>query len=126
MRPIVYVLSFLGLIGLGAWAYRENYATQTSLREVVALQDEIATLRETLTVQRAEWAYLNRPERLRVLATLNFDRLGLLPMEASQFGSTSAIAYPSASEADAGTTEVSSFDVDPAALEAAVLAANTP
>lgn len=126
MRPIVYVLSFLGLIGLGAWAYRENYATQSSLREVVALQDEIATLRENLTVQRAEWAYLNRPERLRALATLNFDRLGLLPMEATQFGATSAIAYPPASGSLPSATEISSFDVDPAALEAAVLAANTP
>lgn len=126
MRPIVYVLSFLGLIGLGAWAYRENYATQSSLREVVALQDEIATLRENLTVQRAEWAYLNRPERLRALVTLNFDRLGLLPMEPTQFGSTSGIAYPPATEPMSATTEISSFDVDPAALEAAVLAANTP
>ena len=126
MRPIVYVLSFLGLIGLGAWAYRENYATQTSLREVVALQDEIATLRDILTVQRAEWAYLNRPERLRALATLNFDRLGLLPMEAAQFGSTSAIAYPPTSDPLSSAAEISSFDVDPAALEAAVLAANTP
>lgn len=122
MRPIFYVLSFLGLIGLGAWAYHENYATQASLREVVALQDEIAALRESLAVQRAEWAYLNRPERLRSLATLNFDRLGLLPMEPSQFGATSTIAYPAA----AITTDVSTFDVDPAALEAAVLAANTP
>lgn len=126
MRPIVYVLSFLGLIGLGAWAYRENYATQSSLREVVALQDEIAALRENLTVQRAEWAYLNRPERLRVLATLNFDRLGLLPMDSAQFGATSAIAYPPKAEALTESTEISSFDVDPAALEAAVLAAITP
>jgi hypothetical protein len=92
----------------------------------VALQDEIATLRENLTVQRAEWAYLNRPERLRALATLNFDRLGLLPMEATQFGSTNAIAYPPAPGSLPSATEISSFDVDPAALEAAVLAANTP
>jgi hypothetical protein len=126
MRPIVYVLSFLGLIGLGAWAYRENYATQASLREVVALQDEIAALRENLTVQRAEWAYLNRPERLRALATLNFDRLGLLPMEPTQFGATSSVAYPPVEGTQTATTDVSSFDVDPAALEAAVLAANTP
>ena len=126
MRPIVYVLSFLGLIGLGAWAYRENYATQASLREVVALQDEIAALRENLTVQRAEWAYLNRPERLRALATLNFDRLGLLPMEPTQFGATSLVAYPPVEGTQTAATDVSSFDVDPAALEAAVLAANTP
>lgn len=94
MRPVIYVLSFIAVMGLGFWAYRENYATQDALREVVALQDEIAGLRESLAIQRAEWAYLNRPDRLRELATLNFDRLGLLPMEAAQFGATAQVAYP--------------------------------
>ena len=31
MRPVLYVLSFLALIALGFWAYRENYATQAAL-----------------------------------------------------------------------------------------------
>jgi hypothetical protein len=94
MRPVVYVICFLSLIALGAWAYRENYATQAAQREVTALQNEIAELREALSVQRAEWAYLNRPDRLRELATLNFDRLGLFAMEPSQFGSAAEVAYP--------------------------------
>lgn len=94
MRPTIYVVGFLGLIGLGSWAYRENYATQDALRQVSDLQDEIALLRESLAVQRAEWAYLNRPDRLRELVTLNFDRLGLFPMEPTQFGAASDIAYP--------------------------------
>lgn len=96
MRPVLYVLSFLAVMALGFWAYRENYATQASLREVTDIQIEIATLRESLSIERAEWAYLNRPDRLRDLATLNFDRLGLLPMESSQFGTTAAIAFPPA------------------------------
>jgi hypothetical protein len=94
MRPVLYVLSFLALIALGFWAYRENYATQSALKEVESLQRQIVGLREALTVQRAEWAYLNRPDRLRDLATANFDRLGLLPMEPSQFGSADQVAYP--------------------------------
>lgn len=94
MRAVLYVLSFLGLIALGFWAYRENYATQAALREVELLQRQIVGLREGLSVQRAEWAYLNRPDRLRDLATANFDRLGLLPMEPSQFGSAAQVVYP--------------------------------
>ena len=94
MRPVLYVLSFLGLIALGFWAYRENYATQGALKEVETLQRQIVGLREALTVQRAEWAYLNRPDRLRDLATANFDRLGLLPMEPHQFGRGTEVAYP--------------------------------
>jgi hypothetical protein len=94
MRPVLYVLSFLAVIALGFWAYRENYATQAALKEVETLQREIVGLREALSVQRAEWAYLNRPDRLRDLATANFDRLGLLPMEPSQFGNAAQVAYP--------------------------------
>ena len=94
MRPVLYVLTFLAVIALGFWAYRENYATQAALREVRGLQAEIADLREALSVQRAEWAYLNRPDRLRELTTLNFDRLGLLPMEPGQFGNPDQVAYP--------------------------------
>lgn len=94
MRPVIYVMTFLALIALGFWAYRENYATQASLRDVSTLQRQIAGLREALSVQRAEWAYLNRPDRLRELATANFDRLGLLPMEPSQFGTPAQVAYP--------------------------------
>lgn len=94
MRPVFFVLSFLVVMGLAFWAYRENYATQAALREMTQLQNEIATLREALTLQRAEWAYLNRPERLRELATLNFDRLGLLPLEPVQFGAAAQVSYP--------------------------------
>lgn len=94
MRPLLYVLSFLAVMGLGFWAYRENYTTQGALREVAALQDEIGQLHESLTIQRAEWAYLNRPDRLRELTTINFDRLGLMPMEPYQFGSAGEVAYP--------------------------------
>jgi hypothetical protein len=63
---------------------------------VQALQRQIVGLREALSVQRAEWAYLNRPDRLRELATANFDRLGLMPMEPSQFGTAAQVAYPAA------------------------------
>ncbi|MEZ5753980.1 MAG: cell division protein FtsL [Paracoccaceae bacterium] len=94
MRPVFFVLSFLAVMGLAFWAYRENYATQAALREMGRLQDEIAGLREALALQRAEWAYLNRPERLRELATVNFDRLGLLPLEPTQFGAAAQISYP--------------------------------
>ena len=94
MRAVFFVLSFLAVMGLAFWAYRENYATQAALRDMGRLQDEIAGLREALALQRAEWAYLNRPERLRELATLNFDRLGLLPLEPTQFGTAGQVAYP--------------------------------
>jgi hypothetical protein len=94
MRPLVYLATALGLMALVFWAYRENYATQASLREIGRLQAEIADLREALAMQRAEWAYLNRPERLRDLVALNFDRLPLLPLEPGQFQPVGRLALP--------------------------------
>lgn len=94
MRVILYVLTALSVVGLAFWAYRENYATQQSLKDMAALQDQIGTLRDSLTLQRAEWAYLNRPERLRQLTDVNFDRLGLLPLQPDQLGAARDIAYP--------------------------------
>jgi hypothetical protein len=95
MKSFLYVASALAVLALAFWAYRENYETQANLREVRRLQNDIAGLREALTIQRAEWAYLNRPDRLRDLATINFDRLGLLPLQPEQFGHPQDVAYPS-------------------------------
>ena len=94
MRTLIYVMTFLSVIGLAFWAYHENYKTQAAISEVERLQRDIGLARERLAVLRAEWAYLNRPDRLRDLAELNFDRLGLLPFRPDQFGRADQVAYP--------------------------------
>lgn len=94
MRPLIAVFTLLSIMALAFWAYRENYATQASLREMQKLQQEIGDLREALTLQKAEWAYLNRPERLRDLVALNFERVPLLPLDPNQFRKLREVAMP--------------------------------
>lgn len=94
MRPFLSILTAMALMMLAFWAYRENYATQRAIRDVSGLQQEITDLREALALQKAEWAYLNRPDRLRDLALLNFDALRLLPLEPAQFGRVDQVVYP--------------------------------
>jgi len=96
MRSVIYVLTALMVFGLALWAYQENYKTQQVLKDTQRLQREIGEAQVRLSVLRAEWAYLNRPDRLRELADLNFDRLGLLPLRPDQFGQVDEVAYPPA------------------------------
>lgn len=98
MRSIFYVLSALAVMGLAFWAYSENYATQEALGEVERLRGEIARGHESLSVLRAEYAYLGRPERLQTLADMNFERLGLLPLLPEQFATIDQIAYPAVAD----------------------------
>ena len=94
MRSLFYVLSALAVIGLAYWAYHENYRTQAAISHAERLEGQIATSRQRLRVLNAEWAYLNRPSRLRELADINFERLQLMPLEAQQFGRVDQVDYP--------------------------------
>ncbi len=94
MRTLAYLMPGLAIIALAFWAYSENYETQKSLRHVRDLQRQIASEHETLAILKAEWAYLNRPERLRELAFMNFDALELLPLAPEHFAGASEIPYP--------------------------------
>ena len=96
MRAVLYILTSLAVIGLAFWAYRENYATQSALSEADKLHASIRQAHAKLAVLRAEWAYQNRPDRLRDLSVINFDRLGLLPLQPDQFGLVDQVAYPPA------------------------------
>lgn len=94
MRSLFYVLTSLAIMALAVWAYNENHKTQQSRAEVTELRREIRSLREAIGVQRAEWAYLNRPDRLRELVEMNFARLQLMPMTGAQYGRIDEIVYP--------------------------------
>ena len=106
MKSIFFIVATSLVMVLAVWAYRQNYETQARLRDVDALRAEIAGLRERAGVLRAEWAFLNRPERLADLADLNFDRLGLLPLRPEHFGGIEQIPFPIEN-----TTEVMSREV---------------
>jgi hypothetical protein len=90
----MYVLTALSVLGLAFWAYRENYQTQQVLKHTRDLQRQIGEAKVRMGVLNAEWAYLNRPDRLMQLAEINFDRLGLLPLRPDQFGRIDEVAFP--------------------------------
>lgn len=94
MRGILLFLGGLLVMALGFWSYQENYKTRDAIAEVRGLHREIGAAHERLGMLRAEWAYLNRPDRLRDLADLNYERLGLLPLMPEAYGDISQVIYP--------------------------------
>ena len=94
MRSLIYIVTALAVIGLAFWAYRENYQTQSEIARTEKINKDIGNARARLAVLRAEWAYLNRPDRLRDLSEVNFVRLGLLPLRPDQFGKVDQVAFP--------------------------------
>ena len=94
MRAFLYILCCGAVIGVAYWAYKENYQTQNSIRRVDALQKEIIEQRDAISIMSAEWAYLNRPDRLRKLVDLNFEDLGLMPLLPEHFADVELVTYP--------------------------------
>ena len=64
MRIFIYIICSFIVITMAYWAYTENYTTQASIRRVEELNRLVADEKEAISILNAEWAYLNRPERL--------------------------------------------------------------
>jgi hypothetical protein len=91
MRILLAILGAVVAVGFGFWAYEVNYATQAVERRVKALQVEIATERERMMMLRAEWAWLNRPDRLRALVAAHSEDLGLVALDPAHFGAVADV-----------------------------------
>lgn len=99
-------LSALVMVAICAtWAYRVNYATQEAMNRVADLEDAIAAEREAMAVLNAEWAYLNRPDRLRTLVAENAATLGLAELTPDSFGTVAMVAFPPEPEAPEAVAE---------------------
>lgn len=89
--------------------YAVKYQVQSVRQQVADTSRELEKEREALRVAAAEWAYLNRPERLRQLAG---KYLTTADVTVSQLAEVQAIPFPSQTVAaldDSG-------DVKPAAV----------
>jgi len=72
---LIYMACFATLsMGL----YLVKYSVQNIQHDVVAMKDNLNSEKESLHLLNAEWAYLNRPDRLHHLAEAH---LNLVPMD---------------------------------------------
>ncbi len=101
MRIGLYLSAAVLVAVCATWTYRVNYATQEALDRLAGLRAEIALEREALSVLNAEWAYLNRPDRLAALVAGPGAGLGLAPLTPEHFGDAQSVPFPPAPPAGA-------------------------
>jgi hypothetical protein len=73
MIKLFHVLAIGALISSAAYAYTIKYETLYQTGHLSKLHQRAQKEREAIAVLRAEWAHLNRPERLQVLADRHLD-----------------------------------------------------
>ena len=95
MKSLLLVVGLFLVMLFATWAYRVNDQTRDAMDRVAKLQREIRSERETLAVLHAEWAYLNRPDRLLALSEKHFTELQLMPLHPDHFSDLVKVAYPS-------------------------------
>jgi len=75
MKNVVlkYLAVFALLVLIGAVLMHISHRVQTAERKIARVDQKIAQEQENIRVLKAEWAYLNSPQRLERLATEGLD-----------------------------------------------------
>lgn len=80
MRLVLLVISFALCIISAVWAYQMNYDTRAKKKQIVNINKKISYTLNRIELLKAEWAFLNSPDRLSKLVDQNFKVLGLIPI----------------------------------------------
>ncbi|MGB5093022.1 MAG: hypothetical protein WBN97_06890 [Parvibaculum sp.] len=75
----------VAIIGLSVLLYDIKYRAELADKQADKLERNIAEEQEGIRVLRAEWSYLNQPERLQELATRYTHLKTLAPVQISNF-----------------------------------------
>ncbi len=85
LRILINMVCF-AVLAIGV--YLVKYSVQDVQRNVAELKRDLAVEKESLHLLNAEWAYLNRPERLRYLADKHLD---LVPLDGKKIDGVSVL-----------------------------------
>ena len=85
------IVLILAVIGASIGLYDIKYRAELAEKRVQTIEHKIASEQESIRVLRAEWSYLNQPERLQELAR-RYTKLE--PLQASQIGTFADIPMP--------------------------------
>ena len=94
MLRFLLIATLIGsTFALGLWAYKINYDSRAAAQRVKELENSILSANKQFKILNAEWAHLNRPDRLRKLAEYYFFELRLTPINPDDFISFSDVHW---------------------------------
>ncbi len=85
------IILVIAVIGLSAGLYDIKYRAEAAEKRADQIEHDIASEQEGIRVLRAEWSYLNQPDRLQQLAQ-RYTKLEAL--KASQIGAFGDVPMP--------------------------------
>ena len=91
MRVFGLLFPLLLVLCLAFWAYQENNLTKRVSERATELQERIEHNRVVLKYLQDEWAFLNRPDRLKELVRTHYAELKLSAVTHSSFRTASSI-----------------------------------
>ena len=80
MRIVLLTSLFILCVISTIWAYQMNYETRAKKKQILEVTKKINFTLNRIELLRAEWAFLNSPERLSKLVDENFLNLSLIPI----------------------------------------------
>ena len=93
LRFLLFGTLIASTFALGLWAYKINYDSRAADQRVKELEKSILSANKQFKILNAEWAHLNRPDRLRKLAEYYFFELRLTPINPDDFISFSDVDW---------------------------------
>ena len=93
LRFLLFGTLIGGTFAMGLWAYKINYDSRAADQRVKMLEKSILSANKQFKILNAEWAHLNRPDRLRKLAEYYFSELRLTPIKPDDFISLSDVYW---------------------------------
>ena len=91
MRLIFYSFSLILVMSLAYLANLESVKTKATMYSAKLLRTEVYELKEELKFLNAEWALLNRPDRLTDLVKWHYRELKLIPISIKNFKSIKSV-----------------------------------
>jgi cell division protein FtsL len=90
MIKLLHVIAIGALVSSAVYAYSIKYETTLEAEQLQKLKAQAQRERDAIAVLKAEWQYLNRPDRLQALADRHLD---LQPLQITQIVRMPDIRY---------------------------------